>query len=688
MHKRATHIEGTQAGQRRGRRRRTLTTLVSLGVFGLAASTAAQAPATIYVPNYESDTVSAYSISANGDLSQVPGSPFKASAPLGAAITPDGKYLYVANFTWSGTVSAFSILPDGSLSPVTGSPFPAGPGAWGVAITPDGGHLYVANDGGNDVSAYSIASNGSLTAVPGSPFAAGTEPNDLAITPDGQHLYVTNQGSNDVSVSSIASDGALNEVSGSPYPTGKDPRALSLTPDGSHLYVANLSSGYITAFSIDPDGTLGAVEGSPFTTAEGSHGLDVTPDGKHLYAASDYGPDEGISAYSIAANGSLGAVSESRFPSGGNHDLDVAATPDSRYLYVTNYGEFEQPGEGSVSELSIARNGGLSTLPGSPFAAGEGPIELVVAPDEGPEAAFTPAPTPAGDPTTFDASTSGDPDYPLATYEWDFGDGHTETTSSATTTHAYGAAGTYAVTLTVIDAAGCSTAQIFTGQTVSCNGSPRAEISHQVTVPDGLRLAVSSNGSGSGSVASTPLGLACPGTCSHAYEPDTQVILTATAAAGSRFAGWEGAGCSGTSACQMALSSEATVTATFEKLPILSVSITGSGSGSLESAPSGIACPGACSQAYLPGTQVTLTPIAMSGSRFAGWEGASCSGIGPCQVMVSSGITVTARFATIPTSALHSGRARVCKALEGAEPSRAYLSPHSASYGDNTLVYA
>jgi hypothetical protein len=34
----------------------------------------------------------------------------------------------------------------------------------------------------------------------------------------------------------------------------------------------------------------------------------------------------------------------------------------------------------------------------------------------------------------------------------------------------------------VTDDAGCSTAQIFTGQTMSCNGSSLARVSHQVTV--------------------------------------------------------------------------------------------------------------------------------------------------------------------------------------------------------------
>ena len=46
----------------------------------------------------------------------------------------------------------------------------------------------------------------------------------------------------------------------------------------------------------------------------------------------------------------------------------------------------------------------------------------------------------------------------------------------------YANAGAYTVRLTVTDSAGTSTAQVFTGQTVSRQGGPRATITHAVTV--------------------------------------------------------------------------------------------------------------------------------------------------------------------------------------------------------------
>ncbi len=157
-------------------------------------------------------------------------------------------------------------------------------------------------------------------------------------------------------------------------------------------------------------------------------------------------------------------------------------------------------------------------------------------------------------------------------------------------------------------------------------------------------LSVGLAGSGSGSVESSPSGIVCPGTCSHAYEPDTPVTLTASPMPGSAFVGWSGAGCSGTGTCQVRLGSDTAVTAMFEKLSVLSVAIAGSGAGSVESSPSGIACPGTCSYAYEPGTQVTLTATAAAGARFTGWGGAGCSGTGACRLTVGSETTVTATF--------------------------------------------
>jgi len=168
-------------------------------------------------------------------------------------------------------------------------------------------------------------------------------------------------------------------------------------------------------------------------------------------------------------------------------------------------------------------------------------------------------------------------------------------------------------------------------------------------------LALSEAGTGTGTVISSPAGIDCGSTCSIAYPYGTEVTLTADAGSGSTFAGWSGAGCSGTDSCQVTMNAAASVTATFDTIPpppsyTLSVSQAGSGSGTVTSSPAGIDCGPTCSHDYASGTQVTLTAVAASGSTFTGWSGAGCSGTDSCQVTMNEATAVTATLAKVSSS--------------------------------------
>lgn len=62
---------------------------------------------------------------------------------------------------------------------------------------------------------------------------------------------------------------------------------------------------------------------------------------------------------------------------------------------------------------------------------------------------YSPAAPQAGGAVAFDASTSRDPDGPIVSYRWDFGDGSVQTYSSPLATHTYLLPGAYTVTLKV-----------------------------------------------------------------------------------------------------------------------------------------------------------------------------------------------------------------------------------------------
>lgn len=83
--------------------------------------------------------------------------------------------------------------------------------------------------------------------------------------------------------------------------------------------------------------------------------------------------------------------------------------------------------------------------------------------------------------------------------------------------------------------------------------------------------------------------------------------------------------------------------------PVLTVTRTGTGSGSIESLPSGISCGPDCSRRFAPGTSVTLKAVAAPNSQFSGWSGGGCSGTGECAVTLGSDTIIEATFtATLP----------------------------------------
>jgi hypothetical protein len=71
---------------------------------------------------------------------------------------------------------------------------------------------------------------------------------------------------------------------------------------------------------------------------------------------------------------------------------------------------------------------------------------------------------------------------PIVSYAWNFGDTNTAVTTTPTESHTYAGNGTYTATVTETDAAGTSTSQVFTGQTMSRYGTADAEASAPVVI--------------------------------------------------------------------------------------------------------------------------------------------------------------------------------------------------------------
>ncbi len=159
---------------------------------------------------------------------------------------------------------------------------------------------------------------------------------------------------------------------------------------------------------------------------------------------------------------------------------------------------------------------------------------------------------------------------------------------------------------------------------------------------DPFSLTVSKDGTGVGTVTSSPAGINCGGDCSEVYGFNQSVTLTAVADAGSSFAGWSGSsGCAGTDTCVVTMDAAKEAIATYTLDPVfftLTVTPAGAGSGDVTADSGSIDCPDVdCTDDYLDGTVVTLTAVADAGSSFAGWSGSSgCAGINTCVVTMDA----------------------------------------------------
>ena len=165
-----------------------------------------------------------------------------------------------------------------------------------------------------------------------------------------------------------------------------------------------------------------------------------------------------------------------------------------------------------------------------------------------------------------------------------------------------------------------------------------------------FQLSVQAAGAGAGTISSDPAGIKCGQACSASFASGTQITLTEAAGANSSFAGWAG-GCNGTNpTCTLMLGASQQVTANFNAIQnpaVLTLSLAGTGVGTISSNPSGITCAPTCSASFASGTQVTLTEAAGANSSFAGWGGGCSGSNSTCTLTLNASQQVTATFGAI-----------------------------------------
>jgi len=374
------------------------------------------APSYAFITNINSNTVSVINTGNNTFIATVP----IGINPLGVAVSPDGKNVYVtnANYGRRGTVSVIDTVMNKVTATVdVGDKYcPCG-----IAVTPDGKKLYVASRDINAVSVIDTATNTITATVP-----AGKWPMGVAASPDGKNVYVTNRYSNTVSVIDTATNTVIASVKTEPGPCG-----ITVNRDGTKIYVANCESNTISVIDTSSNTVTATIP-----VEEWPMGVAVTPDGTKIYVAN--GRSNNVSVIDTATKTVIAAVRVRENPYG------IAVTPDGTKVYVANCGDDDDLGK-TVSIIDTATNRVISTVNTgfSPAAFGQFISPLPAQPVL-PAANFSSNLISGYAPlsvqfTDFSKNVDG--------WNWDFGDGSDSTQQNQT--HTYSRAGNYNVRLTV-----------------------------------------------------------------------------------------------------------------------------------------------------------------------------------------------------------------------------------------------
>jgi YVTN family beta-propeller protein len=183
-------------------------------------------------------------------------------APAAVAMSPDGAFVYVINYTdgnpGTGTLSIIRTSDNSViLNAVTGFS-----GPFGIALTPNGKYAYITNFGSNNFAPFgttaSVVDVNNRTIV--ATINLGIQPAGIAVTPDGHFVYASNYntlyagpgftnltpGQGTVNIINITTNTVIPPI----IAVGESPSNIAIAPNGEFAYVVNYTSNIITVIAL------------------------------------------------------------------------------------------------------------------------------------------------------------------------------------------------------------------------------------------------------------------------------------------------------------------------------------------------------------------------------------------------------------------------------------------------------
>jgi 6-phosphogluconolactonase len=367
------------------------------GSSGSGSGSGSSAPAAVqsfvFVANNGSEqhvggSISGFRINpATGTLTPLPGSPFPAGdGPSAIGSDPRGHFVFVAEdqsapgargsncSLFHSTILSEALDSGSGRLTQTGRKTLDGSCARAVVVDPSSKHLYIAmapfSGSSGEIQGFLIGTNGTLTELPGSPYLITGTPTGLAMHPNGNFIYAASD-SGILVIDRNPATGALVERGAFNTPKNR----LAINPAGTFLAASERDSNEISQFFVDPNnGNIEAVDFRP----PASRPIGVAADPLRKFFAFTEILDTttlagGVSTFVLdAGTHQLVRTSGSPFASG-QGTVDLAFDPSGMFLYAVNRQD------GTVSAFTLDRDSGkLTPASGSPFVSGDFPDSLVV----------------------------------------------------------------------------------------------------------------------------------------------------------------------------------------------------------------------------------------------------------------------------------------------------------------------
>ncbi len=203
---------------------------------------------------------------------------------------------------------------------------PTGSTPLSVLMTPDERYLFVANTGGSEgTSENRVTVIETATHRVAASIEVDTAPLDLALSANGQLVYVTNSQSKSISVIEVASLTVRNRIR---VPVARGPYGVAIHPNGSRLYVTDIDGNQVLVVDTARRATVGRID-----VIEEPRSLVISADGKRLYVSGgDFG-DDGGGGIAVVDTESESVVTTILIDAG---IFRLALSPDGSRLYGTD----------------------------------------------------------------------------------------------------------------------------------------------------------------------------------------------------------------------------------------------------------------------------------------------------------------------------------------------------------------